>query len=166
MSNKLQLSLLCGGQSTEHEISVRSAKNIIAALNQDKYEIAIIYITQEGKWYLLHNTTAFLGTDPKALINSDQADPITVLLGNNQQPWQSLIHMNRRYVAECVFPILHGTLGEDGSPQGLLELLGLPYVGSGPQSSAICMGKDVTKQLLRSAGLPTVDCHMIRLRDS
>lgn len=166
MEKKLQLSVLCGGQSTEHEISVLSAKNVVAALNRDKYDITVIYITHQGQWYLIESPKLFLENDPKILLQSGQLDPVTVVLGDSDRPWQSLNNSKERYPAECVFPVLHGTFGEDGVPQGLMELLGLPYVGADAQSSAMCMEKDITKQLLRSAGVPNVDWVTVRHTDS
>lgn len=157
MGKKLQLAVLCGGQSTEHEISVRSAKNIIAALNPDKYAVTVVYITHAGQWYLVKNPSLFIDNDPAVLVQTQQLDPITVVLGDSHQPWQSLDNPQQRYAVDCVFPMLHGTFGEDGVLQGLLDLLNLPYVGAGTQSSALCMQKDVTKHLLRAADIPTTD---------
>ena len=158
--------MLCGGQSTEHEISVCSAKNIIAALDKNKYDISVVYITQHGQWWLLSSTQDFINTELQALLTTGQAEPITVVLGDSKQPWQSLNDPKRRYGAECVFPILHGTNGEDGTLQGLLDFLHLPYVGADVLSSAICMEKDIAKQRLRAAGIPTIDWHTIQPHDS
>ena len=166
MSDKLQLSVLCGGQSTEHEISVRSTKNILAALDKNKYEISVIYITQGGQWWLLNGVQDFLEGDLSSLLESGQAEPITVVLGDGNQSWQSLNNSKRRYSTECVFPVLHGTNGEDGVLQGLLHLLHLPYVGADVLSSAICMKKDITKQRLRAVGIVTPDWHTIHPHDS
>ena len=166
MSKKLQLSVLCGGQSTEHAISILSAKNIVAALDKNKYEISVIYITQHGQWWLLNRMQDFLEVDLQALLTSGQAEPITVVLSDGDETWQSLNDPKRRYSAECVFPVLHGTHGEDGTLQGLLDFLHLPYVGSDVLSSAICMEKDIAKQRLRSAGIKTADWHTVSLKDS
>lgn len=166
MGRKLRLSVLCGGQSTEHEISVLSAKNIIAALNPNRYNIVVIYITHDNHWYLIENYKLFIEKDPKTLLQSEQIEPITVAMGDSQHPWQSLNNLSQRYAVDCVFPVLHGTFGEDGVPQGLFDLLGLPYVGADVQSSAMCIEKDATKQLLRGAGLPTVDWVTVHPTDS
>lgn len=153
--------MLCGGESTEHQISIQSARNIIAALNKDKYDVSVIYITPVGKWYLLNKVSDFLQQEPEQILKTNAAEPISVVFGDNAKPWQSLRDPKRRFVADCVFPILHGTYGEDGAPQAILELLHLPYVGSDVQSSAICMEKDITKQMLRSADIPTSDWYVI-----
>ena len=166
VTKKLQLSVLCGGQSTEHVVSVRSAKNIVAALDKNKYEISVIYITQPGKWWRLNCTQDFLETDVQALLASGQAEPITLVLGDSHRPWQSLNDSKRRYVADCVFPVLHGTYGEDGTLQGVLDFLNVPYVGADVLGSAICMEKDITKQRLRAAGIKTADWHTVVLNDS
>lgn len=161
MRSKLQLSVLCGGQSTEHEVSVRSARNIVAALDPQKYEISVIYIDHEGGWHRVESTKDFLASTGEKLLALLKVEPITVILGGKKEPWGSLTTPGRRYAVECVFPVLHGTNGEDGSMQGLLDLLGLPYVGADAQSSAICMEKDVTKKLLRAAHIPTADWYTI-----
>ncbi len=157
MSNKLHLSVLCGGQSAEHEVSLMSAKNIVAALDPQKYTITIIYISHEGHFYLIPDHQLFLEHGAQKCLQQHQAIHVTALLGENQHAWVALHDATQRFVADCVFPVLHGTYGEDGIMQGLLDLMNLPYVGSNVLSSAICMEKHITKQLLRAAGLPTGD---------
>ena len=123
MSSKLRIAVLCGGRSGEHEISLRSAESIIAALDKNRYEVERIFISKEGRWA------------PRAI----SPDP-----GANQG-------------IDVVFPVLHGTFGEDGTIQGLLELAELPYVGSGVLGSSVAMDKEVTKRLLRERGLPVAE---------
>ena len=118
----LRVAVLYGGRSGEHEISLRSAESIIAALDRTKYEVQRVLITKEGRW------------EPGPILPEPGANAIDV-----------------------VFPILHGTFGEDGTIQGLLELAGLPYVGAGVLASAVSMDKDVQKRLCRERGLPVVD---------
>ena len=120
---KIRLALLFGGRSGEHEISIRSAKSVRAALDSAKYEVSDWFISKEGEW------------DPQ---------PFSPEPGGNEQ-------------IDVVFPILHGTFGEDGTVQGLLELAELPYVGSGVLASAVAMDKTLTKRVCREAGLPVVD---------
>ena len=165
MVKKLQLSVLCGGESTEHEISIRSAKNIVSALNMNKYDVTVIYITPQGEWLLLNSVPDFLSKGPEVLWKAGQGEPITVVLGDHVKPWQSLVHPDRHYSTECVFPVLHGTHGEDGTLQGLLDLLHVPYVSAGVQSSAMCMQKEVTKQMLRFAGIAVPDWYVIHTGD-
>lgn len=165
MEKKLQLSVLCGGQSTEHEVSVRSARNVVAALDQKKYDITVIFIDHQGGWHRVERTKDFLATTAETILKLVDTEPITVVLGGKEKPWLSLTASARRYQVDCVFPVLHGTNGEDGTLQGLLELLNLPYVGSDAQSSAICMEKDVSKHLLRAANIPTADWHTVYPND-
>jgi D-alanine-D-alanine ligase len=121
--SKINVAVLYGGRSGEHEISVRSAESVKRALNRDKYNVSEIFITKEGCW------------QPRAI----QPEP-------NGNPG-----------IDVVFPVLHGTFGEDGTVQGLLELADLPYVGAGVLASAAAMDKSMTKRLCREAGLPVVE---------
>ncbi|MGO9094189.1 MAG: D-alanine--D-alanine ligase family protein [Bryobacteraceae bacterium] len=120
---KLRVAVLYGGRSGEHEISIRSAEAIMAAMDPEKYEIVRLFITPQGKW------------EPRAI----QPEP-----GSNPG-------------IDVVFPVLHGTFGEDGTVQGLLELADLPYVGAGVLGSSVAMDKEITKRLCRQSGLPMVD---------
>ncbi len=120
---KLRVACIYGGRSGEHEISIRSAKSIIAAMDPDRYEIIHYVINKEGKW------------SPKPILPEPGA--------------QSHI--------DVVFPILHGTFGEDGTIQGLLELADLPYVGAGVLASAVSMDKEMMKRVCREQGLPIVE---------
>jgi len=132
--------ILCGGQSPEHEISLRSARNVVAALNRNLFSPVIVGIDHSGHWHLLD------AIPDGILVNAQNKvfiDPGT----------RSLIHGSRAIPVDVVFPILHGPNGEDGSVQGLLEILNLPYVGPDVLGSAVAMDKDVAKTLMRSAGL-------------
>ena len=120
---KLRVAVLYGGRSGEHEISLRSAESIIAAMDPQRYDVQRIFITPEGRW------------EPRAISPEPGGNP----------------------GIDVVFPVLHGTFGEDGTVQGLLELAGLPYVGAGVLGSAVSMDKEVTKRLLRERGLPVAE---------
>ena len=120
---KLRVAVLYGGRSGEHEISIRSAEAIMAAMEPEKYEIVRLFITPQGKW------------EPRAIQPEPGANP----------------------GIDVVFPALHGTFGEDGTMQGLLELADLPYVGAGVLASSVAMDKEITKRLCRQSGLPMVD---------
>ncbi|MEO8052708.1 MAG: D-alanine--D-alanine ligase family protein [Acidobacteriota bacterium] len=120
---KLRVAVLYGGRSGEHEISLRSAESIIAAMDPQRYEVQRIFITPDGRW------------EPRAISPEPGGNPDI----------------------DVVFPVLHGTFGEDGTVQGLLELAGLPYVGAGVLGSAVAMDKEVTKRLLRERGLPVAE---------
>ncbi len=115
---KLRVAVLYGGRSGEHEVSLRSAESIMAAMDPGKYEIVRLFITKEGKW------------EPRPILPEPGANP----------------------GIDVVFPVLHGTFGEDGTVQGLLELAGLPYVGPGVLASSVAMDKDVMKRLCRETG--------------
>jgi D-alanine-D-alanine ligase len=153
---KLTVALLFGGKSGEHEVSLRSAASILKALDREKYEVIPIGITKEGQWrsdpkfleaafpdILSHGRTVLLPPDP--LDNSlMQVLSDTKTIGNQAR-------------IDVVFPVLHGTYGEDGTIQGLLDMSNLPYVGAGVLGSSVGMDKDVMKRLLQHAGLPIVD---------
>src|SRR5580658_2139233 len=124
---KTTVAVIYGGRSGEHEISIRSAKAIMAALDRDRYDVVDYFIDPAGKW------------SPEPILPEPGAQP----------------------EIDVVFPVLHGTFGEDGTVQGLLELAGVPYVGAGVLGSAIGMDKDTQKRVLRDAGVPVVKYHSI-----
>jgi D-alanine-D-alanine ligase len=126
--SKLRVAVLYGGRTGEHEVSLRSAESIIAAMDTERYEVLRIFITKEGRW------------EPRA---------ITPEPGRNPE-------------IDVVFPVLHGTFGEDGTVQGLLELADLPYVGAGVLASAVSMDKEVMKRLMVERGLPIVEYVVVR----
>lgn len=138
---KIRVGIIFGGRSVEHEISLLSAKNVINALDKNKYEPILIGITRKGQW-LLQNQNQFL-------LNASNAK--TIALTNFDQ---EVAPTNLGQSIDVVFPILHGTFGEDGTVQGLLKLAGIPFVGAGVLGSAVGMDKDVQKRLLRDAGIP------------
>lgn len=153
---KIRLGILCGGKSAEHEISLTSTKSIIEALNKDKYDITLIGIDKTGRWSL-RDKKLFLqhADDPKTIQFSGESEELA--LTPHQQ--SSLIpytetHLQHGFHLDVVFPVLHGTFGEDGTVQGLLKLLDIPFVGAGVLGSAVGMDKDVMKRLLRDAGIP------------
>src|SRR6185437_2055936 len=127
---RLRITVLMGGRSGEHEVSLVSARAVIAGLDPKKYQVTPILISRSGAWR----------AGGKALAN----------------PWAAL----RR--SDLVLPILHGTYGEDGTVQGLLEMIGVPYAGAGVLGSAAAMDKDVMKRLFLQAGLPTPRYHPLR----
>lgn len=165
VTKQLNLLVLCGGQSTEHEISIISASNIIKTLSSKKYSITIAYITLQGAWHVITNHDIFLSKGPQACLKSGAADPVTVVLGDHEHPLVSLDDMNQRYKIDCVFPVLHGTRGEDGAPQGLCEMLDVPYVGAGVLGSAVSVEKHITKQLLDYAGLAVTPWSLVHAWD-
>lgn len=153
---KKKLAILCGGQSAEHEVSVISSKNIIRALDKNKYDVLVIYIHKNGGWYLFLSPEVFLNSvEHAALAQTDQCQQVSLALRDDKKSLVSLDGKLNSYEIDVVFPVLHGAHGEDGTMQGLLELANIPYIGPGVLSSAVCMDKDVSKRLLRAANIPT-----------
>jgi len=154
MKKKLRVALLFGGKSAEHEISLISARNIVAAMDKKKYHIVAIGIDKQGRWHVDEGAMLLLGGDKAKVEFRDAKNAAAIMPGNSVTP------MVRRSGAaglagiDVVFPILHGPFGEDGTVQGLLKLANLPFVGAGVLGSAVGMDKDVMKRLLRDAGIP------------
>lgn len=151
---KKNILVLCGGQSTEHDISLLSAHNVVMYLDKTKYTVSVVKITHAGIWQYYPDFQAFLShteTDFQLTLCPGQKNPFYL----NQQPLN----------VDCVFPVLHGTNGEDGTVQGLLELLGVPYAGADCLSSAIGMDKEILKRLLEAAGLPVVARCLVRKQE-
>ena len=140
----IRIVVLFGGRSGEHEVSIRSAASVIQALDRSQYEIIPVAITKQGKWLSPAESARLL---PSHTVGSLATGTAIVL---SQQPGAAT-------GLDVVFPVLHGTFGEDGTVQGFLELADLPYVGAGVLGSAVAMDKDVMKRLFRERGLPTVD---------
>ena len=163
MKSKLSVALLFGGRSGEHEVSIRSATSVVQALNPDKYEVALIGITRDGQWRAgtdgRQPLSAVLETGEPVTPSVDPTGPKLLPLGNAATLPPSLAN------PDVFFPVLHGTFGEDGTIQGLLELAGVPYVGAGVLASSVGMDKDVMKRLFRDAGLPVVPWEVILRSD-
>ena len=173
MAKKLRVGILFGGRSGEHEVSLLSAASILKAIDRKKFDVVPIGITKEGRWLaagdargLLEGTRAQCrasacgrsggdaGGQAAAGRHSDAAAP-------DARPCQARPPQGK--AIDVVFPVLHGTFGEDGTIQGLFELAGIAYVGSGVLGSAAGMDKDVMKRLFAQAGLPIVK-HVTLLR--
>ena len=149
MKKKIRVGVLLGGRSVEHEVSLVSASSIIKGLNPEKYEVFPIGITPEGRWLSSADAIALL-TDKSSADNL----PERVILPDPRK--QGLVEINNSEARsiqgiDVVFPILHGTFGEDGTVQGLLELADVPYVGAGVLGSAVGMDKVIQKQVLENA---------------
>ena len=120
---KLQVAVVYGGRSGEHEVSIRSAKSILQAIDREKYDVVEYFISEDGRWH------------PEPILPEPGVQPDI----------------------DVVFPVLHGTFGEDGTVQGLLELADLPYVGAGVLGSSVSMDKEMMKRVCSERGLPVVD---------
>jgi D-alanine-D-alanine ligase len=167
---KIRVGVLFGGRSGEHEISLRSALTVMSAMDPAHYEIVPIGIARDGKWYLRVNAVALLKTATPGLRalgrggievtlppNPGRRTLVAIAATNgNARTTRHARHAPLPGPLDVIFPILHGTYGEDGTVQGLLELAGIPYVGAGVLGSAIGMDKDAQKRLLRDAGIPVV----------
>jgi D-alanine-D-alanine ligase len=153
MTNKIRLGVLCGGRSTEHEVSIRSTKSIIEALDRSKYEIVVIGVDKKGMWHY-YNPELFLTLiEHNALPQIENSSGNIMIFPGKRQ----LFRKNGKKIStelDVVFPVLHGTYGEDGTVQGLLKLLDVPFVGASVLGSAVGMDKEVMKRLLRDAGIP------------
>ncbi len=147
------MGVLFGGRSGEHEVSLTSAASVMHALDPEKYEVVPIGISREGRWYMGPTARRPL----KEVFEKGQA---VILSPDPSGPrfcvCNSRLNFKGPRGVDVIFPVLHGTFGEDGTIQGLLELAGIPYVGSGVLGSAAGMDKDVMKRLFRDAGLPVV----------
>ena len=128
---RLKVAILAGGRSSEHEISLASARSVLESLDPAEYDVVTVAIGRDGRWELGSGDGSVAETLPVPTANAPAA------LG----------------AVDVVLPILHGPFGEDGTVQGLLELAGLPYVGAGVAASALCMDKDLFKKVLRDSGI-------------
>ena len=146
----LRVGVLFGGRSGEHEVSLASAASVIRGLDPDKYEAVPIGISKEGHWLIGSAAQKLLPevlrAGQRVVMAADPTDAAIIPLdrsGGGQR-------------IDVVFPVMHGTYGEDGTIQGLLDLAGLPFIGAGVLGSAIGMDKDVSKRLLQAAKIPVV----------
>jgi len=158
MNKKIRVGILFGGKSAEHEISLISAKNVIDAINKDRYEIVLIGIDKNGEWHVRENSHYLTYPDDPKLIHLNASKKNVALVPKKEGKYLvSLSNELADQPLDVIFPILHGTYGEDGSVQGLLKMANIPFVGAGVLGSAIAMDKDVMKRLLRDANLPTAN---------
>jgi D-alanine-D-alanine ligase len=141
---RIRVAVLAGGRSSEHEISLASARSVLEALDPESYDVVTVAIGRDGRWELGTGDGTVAETLPVPATNA----PAT--LG----------------AVDVVLPILHGPFGEDGTVQGLLELAGLPYVGAGVAASALCMDKDLFKKVLRDSGVSVARHVALRTGDA
>ncbi len=154
-AGRLRVAVLFGGRSGEHQVSIASARSVMQAMDAEKYDVRPIGITQEGRWLSGGDAQALLDGRPMPSVEAGAAgnngtDEVTTALVPGQAA-------ERLRDIDVAFPVLHGTYGEDGTVQGLLELAGLPYVGAGVLGSALGLDKIACKDVLRANGLPVVD---------
>ena len=140
---RIRILLLFGGQSAEHEVSIASAHNVFAALDDRKYDISLCYITKDGHWRLVED-----------IENLDSHNSLLPVLGGKQFVVQPAGHS---LMPNVIWPVLHGPNGEDGTVQGLAALMHIPIVGCDVLSSALCMDKEMSRRLLKAEGLHTTE---------
>jgi D-alanine-D-alanine ligase len=146
-SKRVRVAVIAGGRSSEHEISVASARSVLGGLDPDRYDVQTIEIDRDGRWQL-----------DSGEVRRELERPVAETLPvPTESPPETLGHV------DVVLPILHGPFGEDGTVQGLLELAGVPYVGAGVTASALCMDKDLFKSVCRDKGIPMT--RSLTLRD-
>ena len=159
--NKIKLAVIFGGKSSEYPVSLHSAGSLINALNKDKYDIVYIGISKDGEWFLFNGSVEeiehdhWLEGDVTPCILSCSTKDKGFLKLKNDGTYE-------KFSVDCIFPVLHGKNGEDGTIQGLFELSGIPYVGCDHMSSAICMDKDIEHIVAESAGIPCAPYMCIR----
>lgn len=152
-----KLALLFGGRSGEHEISIMSARSVQRAALDAGFSVAGVGITRDGQWVFLGDCSSFL--DGRHTEVTAEAGPPCAILPDPSKKgiwYRDGGGRESRWDVDVVFPVLHGSYGEDGTIQGLLELSGIPYVGAPPLASAICMDKATTKRILQTWGIPHV----------
>lgn len=155
---KINLCVIFGGKSAEHEVSLQSAQNIINAVNRDQYDLTLIAMDKNGRFFLCDEENFLLNADsPKNISLNDLNNELAFIPGETKASFYSLRDNKLLKEIDVVFPIIHGPYGEDGSLQGLLKLLGVPFVGSGVSGSAVGMDKDIMKRLLRDSGINISD---------
>ena len=160
---KLRIGLVFGGRSGEHEVSLTSAKSVMTNLDSDKYEVVPIGITKQGSWLLGTEPARLLetGQNVRASTGTETEETTAVTLTGDPSlhrliPLKGSEELEDNGALDVIFPVLHGTYGEDGALQGLLEMANLPYVGCGVLGSALGMDKEKMKMIFSSVGLPIV----------
>lgn len=148
MTKKLRVALLFGGNSSEHDVSKRSAHNIYDAMDKDKYDVSLFMFTKDG--ILLDNAYSqrIFDGEPEDQVVADAYQHMDL-----DRPLAPIMALNELEAVDFFYPVIHGNLGEDGTIQGLFKLLKKPYVGSGISASALSFDKDLTKKMLNEAGI-------------
>ena len=166
MGNKIRVAVLFGGRSAEHEVSLQSARNVVDAINAEKYETVLIGIDRAGAWFLNEDSISLLNADDPRLITLNKGNKAVSLVPSDKAG--VLVDLQASTALppiDVIFPVLHGPYGEDGSVQGLARLANLACVGSDILGSSIAMDKDVSKRLLRDAGIQVARHICLRASD-
>jgi len=166
IGRRTRVLVLFGGQSAEHDVSLRSAQTVIAALDPDRYDVVPVGITRDGQWLTAGDPMTRLSAASPLFAISAGAEPGAVDASDEDGARSGgAIPAVLSGDVDVVFPIMHGPLGEDGAVQGMLELAGLPYVGSGVLGSAVAMDKAIAKAIFEREGIPQVDWLLVQRRD-
>ncbi|PKN75063.1 MAG: D-alanine--D-alanine ligase A [Deltaproteobacteria bacterium HGW-Deltaproteobacteria-10] len=155
---KIRIGVLYGGRSGEHDVSLCSAASVVAALDRNKYHVTAIGIDRDGRWYVQDKPQIVPDKDfgRKMALKKSGTWLVNHFEQKNKLHLYDIKNKNKEVIVDVVIPVLHGTFGEDGTLQGLLELAMVPYVGADVIGSAVGMDKDVAKRLLNEAGIPVV----------
>jgi D-alanine-D-alanine ligase len=176
---KLRVGIVFGGRSAEHEVSLTSAKAVLAALDMEKYDVSLIGITREGRWLSLGEASGKLVSpiDTRALMAPYEASAENATPNTAPLPDPAVLGLARISETEAappvqfeapldvIFPVLHGPYGEDGTMQGLLELANIPYVGPGVLASSVGMDKVMARRVFKAHGLPVLDFFELKRKD-
>ncbi len=162
MGKKIRVGILFGGKSAEHEVSLRSARNVADAISKDKYGLVLIGIDKNGHWLLKNNSDFLLSKANQSIPTLVKGGKEVALIPESGGGIERVGQTGEKARVDVVFPILHGPFGEDGTVQGLLKLADVPFVGAGVLGSAVGMDKYVMKRLLRDASIPIAKFLMFR----
>lgn len=162
---KINVAILFGGKSAEHEVSLQSAKNVLEAIDKEKYNPILIGIDKTGKWLLSEKSKFLINENNPKLIALNRSNDVVTFAPESNGQISSVAEYRDHGSIDVAFPILHGPMGEDGTVQGLLKLANIPFVGSSVLGSAVGMDKDVMKRLLRDAGIPIARFRALRVED-
>lgn len=166
MGRKIRVGVIFGGRSGEHEVSLVSAQSVMNAIDKEKYEVVPVGITKEGRW--------IASGDPMKALRAGDADASqpAALLGDPSrrglmrlEDTERAVEATRLAELDVILPVLHGTYGEDGTVQGLLELAGIPYVGAGVIGSVLGMDKAAFKDVMRAHGMPIVESVVLKRKE-
>lgn len=159
--SKQCIALIFGGCSGEHEVSLISAQNVRDSIDKSKYDLVLVGISKEGQWFLIDSTAP-----PLPQLNfSEQTNSISITPINGIHHFTSSTKPDSSIRVDILFPMVHGTTGEDGALQGLFKLMNLPFVGASLLGSAMAMDKDICKKILKTEGIPVVPYLLVRKKN-
>lgn len=164
VKNKIKVGLIFGGRSSEHEVSLVSAWNIYHGFDKKKYDVCLIGIDKNGGWHLGSGEGSWVNPEDSKKVELNTKAPLVAIVNKKKAVYVIDLNTGKNMVKiDVFFPITHGTFGEDGCLQGMLEMMDAAYVGPGVLGSAVGMDKDVMKRLLRDAGFNVSKFHVLRI---